>query len=146
VNPSRHDVDLHLDERLSHEQRQVLRRMPEARRLVWTAHEIGLSQCLACSRNMANRVAASTEAMMELARLAHATDLALEKPSAYHDGLPHRLDEAALRDDLYQASAMQRRDMAVQALHMLAHDLPAARRKATQWKTELDTATDPTTG
>lgn len=146
MNPSRHGVDTHLKERLSGEQRRVLGQLPVARRLVWTAHEIGLSMCVPCSKAMANRVAASTEAMMELARLAHATELALEKPSAYQDGLPHRLDEDAIRRDLEQASAVQRRAMAVQALHMLAHDLPGARRKAAQWKTELDTITGPTTG
>jgi hypothetical protein len=145
VNPSRHGVDTHLKERLSGEQRRVLGQQPVARRLVWTAHEIGLSMCVPCSKTMANRVAASTEAMMELARLAHATDLALESPAAYQDGLPHRLDEDAIRRDLEQASAVQRRAMAVQALHMLAHDLPGARRKAAQWKTDLDTITDPIT-
>jgi hypothetical protein len=146
MNPSQHDVETHLKERLSGEQRRALAQQPVARRLVWMAHEIGLSMCQRCSRTMANRVAASTEAMMELARLAHATDLALEKPAAYRDGLPQRLDEEAIRSDLEQASVVQRREMALQALHMLAHDLPGARRKATQWKTDLDTTTDPTTG
>jgi len=145
MNPSRHGVDTHLKERLSGEQRRALGQQPVARRLVWTAHEVGLSMCVPCSKVMANRVAASTEAMMELARLAHATDLALDKAPLHQSGLPYQLDEDAVRRDLEQATAVQRRAMAVQALHMLAHDLPGARRKAAQWKTDLDTTTDLTT-
>lgn len=97
-------------------------RAAEPDKTIYLAHLVGSIHCMSCSMVMADRVADSDATLVRASEMVWATDIALEKHNNEFDG-------DAVLSEVLAASPVMRKKMAVEALHVLAHQLPAAQKE-----------------